>query len=36
MLEAPASREMPRIDEQMLKDRKHYPTWTAKPSSKTP
>ena len=25
MLEAPASREMPRIDEQMLKDRKHYP-----------
>jgi len=25
MLEAPASREMPRIDEQMLRDRKHYP-----------
>ena len=25
MLEAPASRDMPRIDEQMLKDRKHYP-----------
>jgi len=25
MLEAPASREMPRIDEQMLKERKHYP-----------
>jgi len=25
MLEAPASREMPRIDEQMLKDGKHYP-----------
>ena len=25
MVEAPASREMPRISEQMLKDRKHYP-----------
>ena len=25
MLEAPASREMPRIDEQMLRERKHYP-----------
>lgn len=25
MLEAPASREVPRIDEQMLKERKHYP-----------
>ena len=30
MLEAPASREMPRIDEQMLKDRKHYPSMDGK------
>ena len=30
MLEAPASREMPRIDEQMLKERKHYPSMDGK------